>query len=444
MSKKNLHYREEGCILLLHGGIIKEILCNPSSLFQVEPGDLLYEILTPEDRQRFLYILKDLRESGHRIHQEMTLLSHGEPISFHLSAYLLEDQSLFMVLFRDSMTLLDLYESMIQKKSPYLPFLRDILKDHISIEKPKEEEDDLYNHISELNNELINLQREMTKKNKTLERYSQEVDRVNERLSEVLHRLQEEFKKGERLHKRFFPSSLPSVPKFSFSSFYKPASGIGGDFFNLIPLGKDRLLIYLADVSGHGLDGAMINIFLKGTIDSFLLSQPDRDLISPQKIINHVYIQYVKEDFQGDIFLCLLLGILDIQKKSLTYSNAGFQIPPFLLRNRRVETPINKGMPISKVISDVLKVDGISPFYLEKSIQLPSPSILLLTTDGLIEQRGETEIFGEERVKEVLLKNEGLPIHTIKEHLIEELRSYTGTDEMQDDVTFLMIESRKI
>ncbi len=76
----------------------------------------------------------------------------------------------------------------------------------------------------------------------------------------------------------------------------------------------------------------MINIFLPGAINTFLLSQTDRDSLSPQKIINYVFRQYAKEDFPEDSFLCLLLGILDLDKKVFSYSNAGFQIPPFLLR----------------------------------------------------------------------------------------------------------------
>lgn len=433
------HSSNEGCILLLQGGAIKEILCNPSSLFQIEPGDLLHEILTFEDRQRFLYILQDLREFGHITNRELTLISQDEPLSFHFSACLLEDHFIFMVIYRNTMTLLNLYESMIEKKSRHLPSLRLIFDHYMNRQTAKDGEEELYNQISELNNDLINLQRELTKKNKTLEKYSQEVDQVNQRITEVLNRLQEEFDKGKRLHQRFFPSSLPSIPGFTFSSFYQPASGIGGDFFNVISMGKD-LLIYLADVSGHGLDGAMINIFLRGAINSFLLSQTDRDTISPQKIINYVFSQYVKEDFPGDSFLCLLLGILDLDKKVFTYSNAGFQIPPFLLQSGRVENPINRGMPISKVIFDVLKADGISPFYLEKMVRLPSPSTLLLTTDGLVEQKREALIFGEERVKRALLKGEGLHPKELKEIITTDLKTFTGSNEMQDDVTFLLIK----
>lgn len=438
MHREREEQERDGCILVLQkNGTVKERLCTSPFFSSIEPGDLLHRVLTLEDGKEILSILQEIPIHGYSTHKRLTFLFNDEPLSFWFSAYGLNHEEILMVIFAHRMALLHIYESMVEEKSQNLPLLRQILERHLSLEmeEDREGEEDLYNHISELNNDLINLQRELTKKNKTLEQYSQKMDQVNKKLNRALDQLKDEFKKGRELHQRFFPASFPSVSGLTFSSYYQPALEIGGDFYNIIPLGRE-LLIYLADVSGHGLDGAMINIFLRGCINSYLLSHGER---SPQKILHYVYEEYVKEDFPGDSFLCLLLGVVDLEKMVFSYSNAGFQIPPFLVTGKEVITPINKGMPVSNTIFNLLKGEGISPFYQEMRILLPSGSTLFLTTDGLIEQRSRDRIYGEKRLKDVLLKGERLSPRPIKEMILEDLHSFRGDEEIQDDITFLII-----
>lgn len=430
---------ENGFILLLDkGGRIQEIPWAPSR-WELQMQKPLVGVLIPEDRRNFLHLLQELPPAGSITGKGFSFRFRGEDHYLQIWALCQKENRILLVAFRDLLNLLYLYEALVKEKSPHLPNIRKLLIAHLT--KGGTQEEELYNQISGLNNHLINLQRDLMKKNKTLDIYSQKVEKANRKMQQALDQLEEDFQKGKRLHQRFFPSSFPKIPGITFASFYQSVTGIGGDFYNIIPLNQE-ILIYLADVSGHGLDGAMINIFLRGSINSYLLSRLKAEQTSPQKIINHVYREYLNEDFPEDSFLCLLLGVLDIGQFTFTFSNAGFQVPPFLLQKNQLETPINRGMPISKTMAQLLSEEGVSPSYQEVKLSLSSPTTLLLSTDGLVEQRNKDQFFGEERIKETLLKNRDLSPTALTEALIEKFHAFRKTEQIKDDITFLVI--RKI
>ena len=80
-------------------------------------------------------------------------------------------------------------------------------------------------------------------------------------MAQAYRLISEDVNKAREIHSRFLPETLPQIANFNFAYSYKPAQNIGGDFFNIQKIGQ-QLLIYLVDVSGHGLDGAILNIFI--------------------------------------------------------------------------------------------------------------------------------------------------------------------------------------
>lgn len=92
-------------------------------------------------------------------------------------------------------------------------------------------------------------------------------------------------------------------------AFYEPAQYIGGDYYNAIKIDDDHLLFYLTDVSGHALDGAILNIFIKNTIDQFFIIEPDRSKLTPNDIVKFVAERFHQEGFSDEYFVCILLGI---------------------------------------------------------------------------------------------------------------------------------------
>ena len=242
---------------------------------------------------------------------------------------------------------------------------------------------------------------------------------------------------GFQLQQRLLPSKLPEIERISLASYYQPALKLGGDFYNFIEL-DNLLVVYIADVAGHGLDGALINVFLRETINNFLLAgSQDESSLSPKKLIQFIVRRYKEEDFPKDQLISLLVGVLDLEQMEFTFSNAGIQIPPLVInRAGEISTLVCKGVPISTVIDT-----EIYSALEEKEISFTAGETVLLTTDGLIEERVAGSIYGIERVKDTLRDNYCFPPAVINYRIREDFEEFADSKTGQDDLTYLTLRN---
>lgn len=249
-----------------------------------------------------------------------------------------------------------------------------------------------------------------------------------------LDHLNESIQKAKSIHSALLPSILPKAPGYSFSSYYQPADTIGGDFYNCIQQDKE-ILFYIADVTGHGLDGAMLNIFLRETINSYLKGERGlRERLSPQEIISYVVESYHQESFEADYFICLFVGVLHTEKSIFTFSDAGFHIPPLILNQGGAFVKSNcGGLPISTAIPKEL-LD-----YREERVDLYPGGTILLTTDGLIEEEKDGAKYGEERLRSVFQENHLLPVDLLQETIFNDYISFAGYLKGKDDITMIVV-----
>ncbi|MGM0369503.1 MAG: response regulator [Bacillota bacterium] len=253
--------------------------------------------------------------------------------------------------------------------------------------------------------------------------------------------LEAEFEKAKQLHQQFLPTDLPEIEEINYATYFQPSKKLGGDFYNVIEI-ENSLFFYLADVSGHGLDGAMMDIFLRETINNYLLNRDnDQQNLKPQQLISYVADKYKDEDFPADYFICLLVGILDLSKMEVEFANAGFQFPPILVKNDgQITTLESGGMPISSAVSK----DEFSALYGSEQpslrIDFAPGDLLFLTTDGLIEEQVDDEMYGEERLKEVLADNYSYPVELINTRVKNDFEEFAGSLTGQDDLTFLSLK----
>ena len=297
-----------------------------------------------------------------------------------------------------------------------------------------EEELSLFKIIADIFANAI--QREATE-NK-LNDYYNKLEIKNLELERLYNELDTELEKGSKLHQQFLPDSLPQLEDISYQAFFQPSSKLGGDFYDAIKLG-DELLFYLADVSGHGLDGAMLNIFLRESINNYLLNRnDDEQTLELREIINYINQKYLKEDFPADYFICLLMGVLDTEKMEFRFVNAGFQFPPFYI-NRQGELSVvtAQGLPISSAIRDHLAREINSLDYNVTKLSFKPGDSLFLTTDGLLEEPSGEQHYGEERLKKLLKDNHQLPNSVIIDKLKGDFKDFAGKLTGQDDITFL-------
>ncbi len=256
----------------------------------------------------------------------------------------------------------------------------------------------------------------------------------------IRKKLDNEITNAMKIHKRSLPESLPHTENISFSSLYIPADKLGGDLFDAFKIDNgllndyfEQYVCFISDVSGHGLDSAMLSIFIKDTIRSyFRLKYAPGQLVSPKEIMHFVLEQYTKEGYPEEYLVCLFLIVIDLKTSELTYCNAGFHKCPLLVMDGKEIIELNNGaFPITTAIDTELFK------YEDHSHRLSIPMTLFIMSDGLMEQRSNNEYY-EERLKKLVTE-----IHTMKPDNIvgrihEDFTDFLRHEKISDDITLVV------
>lgn len=305
-------------------------------------------------------------------------------------------------------------------------------------EKPSDQEEFLFkgrHHMKELHIRLIY-------KDGLVYIYGNEKYAEHER---VQRRLDIEIANAVRIHKRSLPRSLPDTENISFASLYIPAQELGGDLFDAFKVDNgllgdyfEQYVCFAADVSGHGLDSAMLAIFVKDTIRSyFRLKHIPGQVLSPKEIIHFFLEQYVKEGYPTEYLVCIFLVVFDLKTNELTYCNAGFHMCPVLVRDKENITELNKaGFPISTAIdTDLYK-------YEDHSLKLSPEMTLYIMSDGLPEQRADN-VFYEDRLKRLFTEVYSMEPAQIIQEIQKDFNDFLKHEKINDDITLVVVKLPK-
>ncbi len=252
-------------------------------------------------------------------------------------------------------------------------------------------------------------------------------------LEELYSKLDEEMGKAIEVHKRTIPRQLPIIKGLSFAAHYQPAARLGGDFYDVEQVGE-KLIIYLSDVTGHGVDGAMLSMFVKHTIRGYLSFASPQD-ISPEKILRHLAAQFRRKNLPREYFICIFLSVLDLKTMDLTYTAAGFQDAPLVCRINGERLKLkSKGLFLSPAFPDRLLN------LKEDSIHLSPGTTILFNTDGLTEQRINKGYY-RDRLPDIFCPNSHLPPRQIAKIIREDFQALNGGSlQGEDDITFLILQ----
>ncbi|UMZ74473.1 SpoIIE family protein phosphatase [Natranaerofaba carboxydovora] len=275
---------------------------------------------------------------------------------------------------------------------------------------------------------------------KKIKEYTKRIETKNEELSSLYERINNQVKKARILHLNTLPQNFPALKNISIEGYYQAAEDIGGDFYNVINVG-DKLFFYLTDVTGHGLDSTIMANFIKNTLDGYISTVMeffDSDYeknITPKKLMKHLQKRYYNENFPQEFFICIFIGVIDLNALELKYSTVGFQTPVlFASTNNNLQHLPTGGLPISKLISSEFND------FSEYTQKLSPGSTLLITTDGLTEEEKNGEYFEEKSIK-IFEKNYYLPPDLIKHNINEGFKEFTGYYQGEDDITYLIVQS---
>lgn len=253
-------------------------------------------------------------------------------------------------------------------------------------------------------------------------------------LENLYHRLDMELEKARQVHERTLPTAIPAVEGVSFAACYQPAQKMGGDFYDVLQR-DNKLIFYLSDVSGHGLDGAMLSVFVKYTISSYISFTPPAS-VSPAAVLGHLARRFRQENYPQELFFCIFMAVLDLDTLELSCSGAGYQEKLLLCLGDGKEMQLTaKGLPItSYLLNNMLKID-------DQTVVISPGTTIFCNTDGLTDETNSSGARYRDRLPRAFFKNAHLPPHLVANGVVEDFRSFTGGSlQGRDDITFLVLQ----
>jgi serine phosphatase RsbU (regulator of sigma subunit) len=198
-------------------------------------------------------------------------------------------------------------------------------------------------------------------------------------------------------------------------SYIAPGEENSGDFFDVIELSDDRLGILVTDVADKGV-GSALYMALSRTLMRTYAEEYDAE---PEVVFFAANNRLLK-DARANLFITLFYGILDPNKGTLTYCNAGHN-PPYLIRNsdhESVESLTRTGIAMG--------IEANST-WITKTAAIETGDILVLYTDGIPDaQDRDGDFFNDEAIIEIVRKNTGRLAHEIQSSIINEVQKFSA------------------
>jgi phosphoserine phosphatase RsbU/P len=228
-----------------------------------------------------------------------------------------------------------------------------------------------------------------------------------------------EAQEARSIQQALLPKSSPFIPGFAVSGVSIPAGAIGGDWYDFIDLGEGRWGLVLADVSGKGTAAALLMSATRAMLRSLA-----ENSCTPAEVLTKLN-KLMVDDFPSGRFVTMVYAVLDSEKRTLTYANAG-HLPPLLVEAsgaRFLET--ETGLPL-----------GIRHgAYSETTIQLSDKFRIALYSDGITEATNALdEEYGPARLAAHVLSGANCP-----ESLLENVRAFANGAGLHDDATVIML-----
>ncbi len=237
---------------------------------------------------------------------------------------------------------------------------------------------------------------------------------------------------AKEIQQQLLPNSAPDVSNFDLAGRSLYCDGTGGDYYDFIELKhstQQHFGLAVGDVSGHGIGPALVMATARGVLHS-LVDRHKSDLEALAGELNDHLCRGTAESY----FMTLFYGVLDPLERTLCWISAG-HAPTFLYRtNGQVEELGSSGIPLGIIAK--------TPYEMPPIIKFTPGDILLIGTDGIWETRNAAEeMFGTERVTELLIQHADTSADNIAEQLISDLDSFRGEHSRDDDITLMVVKA---
>jgi sigma-B regulation protein RsbU (phosphoserine phosphatase) len=260
-----------------------------------------------------------------------------------------------------------------------------------------------------------------------IHRYVEQKEQLDKRVREQRDQLLQDVELAARVQRMFLPIHRPSIAGLEIAGMMQPVRGVGGDYYDYIPIDEHTIQIVIADVAGKGVPAALL---MSATAAAVQLEASDkRDMLEVVDRLNSG-IHSVSE---GNRYVTLLLANIDAQSRSLRYVNCGHN-PALLFQAKTHDVvPMNSScFPVGMFDSAGCEI---------KKADLAAGDILVLYTDGITEaENPQGEEFGMERLSTLIQRSYMLSADGLMNNILETATDFCREVGFNDDVTILVVK----
>jgi serine phosphatase RsbU (regulator of sigma subunit) len=247
---------------------------------------------------------------------------------------------------------------------------------------------------------------------------------------EAEQRAAQELEIARQVQARLFPQSKPYAATLDYSGVCIQARQVGGDYYDFLALGPDRLGLVIGDIAGKGIAGALLMANLQANLRSQCANALD-DPLTGLPSVNRLFYDNTADSSYATLFFAEYCA----QSQRLRFANCG-HLAALLLRREGILERLNSNCTVLGLFREWDCVVQETSF-------LPG-DVLVLYTDGVSEATNDAgDEFGEDRLIEAIRRHRGLCSEALAGALVEEVRRF-NSPEQQDDITLIVAKVKTL
>jgi phosphoserine phosphatase RsbU/P len=291
----------------------------------------------------------------------------------------------------------------------------------------RDSNDGVIQELQEKNQQLAQAYADVQAQNQQLAQAYADLEAAQSKLLEK-EALEHELRLAREIQERILPRQLPAAPGFDLGARMVAAREVGGDFFDVFPLGEDSLGLVVGDACGKGIPAALFMALTRSLLRAEAARAP-----SPAAALRKTN-QHLADISSAGMFITILYGVLDFSTGTFSYARAGHELPqiwdsggaPMALERLN-------GQPLGILPDPAIDV---------QTLRLPPGGTLLLFSDGVTEAtNAQGGFFGLEGLQAAIHAHPCLAAQQLCDQLVDTLTMYRGTAPQADDITLVAVRN---
>lgn len=318
----------------------------------------------------------------------------------------------------------------VSKDDSYVQTLLEYIKVQSFIAVPLKTKDDVFGVLTVIDDAKLLQENDLSLLETLGEQAAITIKQI-QMYQQVLEKKQaeKEISVAAEIQSSLIPHTFPTAERFDIYGFSIPAKGVGGDYYDYIEFGNNKIALTMFDVSGKGVPASLIMVMIRSILRTIAsLNQETKDVLI--KLNDTIAGEIVEDRYATGFYL-----LFDAEKGIMSYTNAGHG-PLMLYRADADDFEFldTDGMPIGIM-------SGVE--YGQNYTIIAKNDIAILYTDGITEAMNVThEEFGMDRFKEVIRKYKRESAREIANKILEAITSFSGAAPQHDDETLLVMKSK--